>query len=92
MMYDLNEAFLSMGFEIYEGNQITSEEEAFDNLNFPVNHPARETMDTYWLKQDEKNLSADKKLALRPHLTGDSVKYLKEKKAPARVIYPRYSI
>lgn len=87
MMYDLNDAFMSMGFEVFEGPEITSEQFAFDNLNFPVNHPARESMDTYWL-EGYKNNDAYNKICLRPHLTGASVRYLKEKGAPARFIYP----
>ena len=47
MCYDLNDAFRSMGFEIFEESDITSELYAFDNLNFPPDHPARESMDTY---------------------------------------------
>ena len=46
MCYDLNDAFRSMGFEVFSGPEITSEYYAFDNLNFPPNHPARESMDT----------------------------------------------
>ena len=87
MMYDLNDAFVSMGFEIYEGPEITSEQYAFDNLNFPENHPARESMDTYWLEGSEHK-DPYNKLCLRPHLTGASVRYLQEKGAPARFIYP----
>ncbi len=47
---DLNDAFKFLGFEIYQGPEITSEKYAFDNLNFPQDHPARESMDTYWVK------------------------------------------
>ena len=35
MCYDLNDAFRSMGFEVFSGPEITSEYYAFDNLNFP---------------------------------------------------------
>ena len=34
MCYDLNDAFRSMGFEIFEEDEITSEMYAFDKLNF----------------------------------------------------------
>ena len=54
MCYDLNDAFRSMGFEIFEESDITSELYGFDNLNFPPNHPARESMDTYWLAGHDK--------------------------------------
>ena len=46
MCYDLNDAFRSMGFEIFQGKEISSELYSFDKLNFPQNHPARESMDT----------------------------------------------
>ncbi|PKK39330.1 Phenylalanyl-tRNA synthetase alpha chain [Clostridiaceae bacterium JG1575] len=87
MCYDLNDAFQSMGFEIYEEPEITSEAFAFDRLNFPAAHPARESMDTYWLSGPPE-ASAEEKLCLRPHLTGGSVRYLLEHGAPARFVYP----
>lgn len=87
MCYDLNDAFKSMGFEIFQSDEITSEQSAFDKLNFPPDHPARESMDTYWIEGTE-NLSGENRLALRPHLTGASVDYLKKHGAPARFVYP----
>ena len=39
MCYDLNDAFRSMGFEIFEESDITSELYGFDNLNFPPQPP-----------------------------------------------------
>ena len=75
MCYDLNDAFRSMGFEIFQEDDITSELYAFDKLNFPPNHPARESMDTYWLEGHDSG-STNEKLCLRPHLTGGSVRYM----------------
>lgn len=86
MCYDLNDIFRSMGFEVFEESDITSELYAFDNLNFPPNHPARESMDTYWLKSNGK--SNYSKLCLRPHLTGASVRYMQTNKPPYRFVYP----
>ncbi|MGI6695323.1 MAG: phenylalanine--tRNA ligase subunit alpha [Christensenellales bacterium] len=87
MCYDLNDAFLSLGFEVYAEDDITSEQYAFDHLNFPPEHPARDTMDTYWLKGSEGKRGSER-LCLRPHLTGGSVRYLKKHGAPARFVYP----
>lgn len=87
MCYDLNDAFRSLNFDIAGETEITSELFAFDSLNFPPNHPARESMDTYWLEGCEDKHGADR-LCLRPHLTGGSVRYLKEHGAPARFVYP----
>ena len=87
MCYDLNDAFLSLGFEIYSEDDISSELFAFDNLNFADDHPARQMMDTYWIKGTE-NKSGNERLCLRPHLTGGSVRKLLKDGAPARFIYP----
>ncbi len=87
MKYDLNDAFLSLGFEIYSEDEISSEQYAFDNLNFAKDHPARESMDTYWLEGTEDKAGSER-LCLRPHLTGGSVRYLKKHGAPARFVYP----
>ena len=54
MCYDLNDAFRSLGFEVFEATDISSEYYSFDNLNFPPNHPARESMDTYWIEGHDK--------------------------------------
>ena len=87
MCYDLNDAFRSMGFEVFQEDDITSELYAFDKLNFPQNHPARESMDTYWLMGHDSG-STNEKLCLRPHLTGGSVRYMQTHKPPYRFVYP----
>lgn len=87
MCYDLNDAFLSLGFEVYSEDDISSEKFAFDNLNFPPDHPARQSMDTFWLEGTEDKLGTER-LCLRPHLTGGSVRKLLKDGAPARFVYP----
>ena len=87
MCYDLNDAFASLGFEVFSEDEISSEKYAFDNLNFAPDHPARQTMDTYWLEGTENKQGAER-LCLRPHLTGGSVRYLLKHGAPARFVYP----
>ena len=87
MRYDLNDAFTSLGFEVFQEDDISSEKYVFDNLNFAKDHPARESMDTYWLEGTEDKEGANR-LCLRPHLTGGSVRYLMKHGAPARFVYP----
>ncbi len=87
MCYDLNDAFMSLGFEVYSEDDISSEKFAFDNLNFAKDHPARQSMDTYWIEGTEDK-SGTERLCLRPHLTGGSVRYLLKHGAPARFVYP----
>ena len=87
MCYDLNDAFMSLGFEVFSEDDISSEKYAFDNLNFAPDHPARQMMDTYWIEGTEDK-SNNERLCLRPHLTGASVRYLLKHGAPARFVYP----
>ncbi len=84
MMYDLDDAFAALNFEVYQGPEITSEASDFDNMNFPPDHPARESMDTYWLSGE----SNDARRCLRPHLTGGSVRRMLEGPPPYRFVYP----
>ncbi|MGH3772928.1 MAG: hypothetical protein ACRDRW_16305, partial [Pseudonocardiaceae bacterium] len=44
LMYDLNDAFAALNFGVYEGPEISSELFEFDYMNFPPEHPARESM------------------------------------------------
>lgn len=87
MTNDLNDAFATLGFEIFQGPEVSNELYGFDNLNFPPDHPARESMDTYWIDGTEDNKGEDR-LCLRPHLTGASVRYMQDNKPPFRVAYP----
>ena len=87
MMYDLNDAFASLNFEIFEGPEITSELFEFDHLNFPGDHPARESMDTYWLAGHDTARGAQR-LCIRPHLTGASVRHMQQHTPPFRFVYP----
>lgn len=79
LRYDLDDAFRALNFAIVEGPEISSAEMEFDRLNFPADHPARESMDTYWLADGR---------CLRPHLTGASVRYLSTHEPPIRIAYP----
>lgn len=84
MMYDLDDAFAALNFEIYQGPEISTEEYDFDYMNFPPEHPARESMDTYWLK----NVGGNSRTCLRPHLTGGSVRRMMMGPPPYRFVYP----
>jgi phenylalanyl-tRNA synthetase alpha chain len=87
MMYDLNDAFAQLNFDIYSGPEVSSELYEFDYMNFPPNHPARESMDTYWIRDPRSSKPMDR-LCIRPHLTGASVRYMQDNDPPYRLAYP----
>src|SRR6266702_704961 len=45
----LADVFIGMGYEIAEGPEVEAEWYNFDALNFPPDHPARETQDTFFV-------------------------------------------
>ena len=87
MCYDLNDAFRSMGFEIFEEDEITSEMYAFDKLKLPT-EPSRPREHGHLLAGGHDSGSTNEKLCLRPHLTGGSVRYMQTHKPPYRFVYP----
>lgn len=50
MIYDIYDFFVSQGYQIYEGPEIDKEIYNFDKLNMPLDHPARSSQDTFYLK------------------------------------------
>jgi len=84
MMYDLDDAFAALNFEVYQGPEVSTEEYDFDYMNFPPEHPARESMDTYWIR----NVAGNSRTCLRPHLTGGSVRRMMMGPPPYRFVYP----
>lgn len=65
-----------LGFEIIEGQEVVSQWENFDSLNFPLDHPARDAHDTYYLSDNR---------VLRTHTTAAYVEALQTRKPPLRL-------
>jgi len=47
---EVENIFKRMGFEVVEGPEIETDYYNFEALNIPKDHPARDLMDTFWLK------------------------------------------
>lgn len=50
---ELNEVFRKLGFSIYNGPEIVTDEFNFTRLNVPKNHPAMDMQDTIYIKEPE---------------------------------------
>lgn len=57
VMQEVEDAFVRMGFDIYDSMQITTEYLNFDAVNVPKKHPARDMQDTFWLEWKHNVLS-----------------------------------
>ncbi len=49
----LNDVFLKLGFSLYSGPEIVTDEYNFKRLNVPANHPARDMQDSIYIKEPE---------------------------------------
>jgi phenylalanyl-tRNA synthetase alpha chain len=49
---EIEDIFISMGFDIAEGRDVEDEFHNFDALNTPQDHPARDLSDTFYIEDD----------------------------------------
>ena len=77
--HELVDVFGRMGFTWLDGPEIEHEFYNFDALNIPADHPARDSMDTFWLT--DGNL-------LRTHTSPVQVRAMQRFKPPIKVIVP----
>ena len=76
---EIESAFVSMGFKIYDGPQLDSDYYNFTALNIPEDHPAKGDMDTFWVEDNN---------VLRTHTSNLQVRMLEEYGTPFRGIFP----
>ena len=84
MMEEICSAFSKLGFNIFEGPEIESETYAFDKLNIPTDHPARDIWDTIYVN-DVKEIHS---LVLRPHTSPMQIRIMENNNPPIRVVIP----
>ena len=84
MMEEICSAFSKLGFNIFEGPEIESEAYAFDKLNIPTDHPARDIWDTIYVN-DVKEIHS---LVLRPHTSPMQIRIMENNNPPIRVVIP----
>lgn len=75
----LLDVFASLGYEVVVGPELEDDRHNFGALNFPPDHPARDTQDTFW--------TTDGRL-LRTHTSPMQVRYMETHEPPFRVVVP----
>ena len=74
---DLETIFQNMGFEVVDGHEIDTVKNVFDDLNSPIDHPARSTSDTFYITDD---------ILLRPHTSSVQIRVMNEGKLPIKMV------
>lgn len=81
---EFEDLFVSMGYTVYEGPEIESDENCFQKLNLPKGHPARDAQDTFYLKDEvEEFLLRSQTSTAQVHAMEENVD-----KGPIRIVCP----
>ncbi|MFY9583354.1 MAG: phenylalanine--tRNA ligase subunit alpha [Candidatus Acidiferrales bacterium] len=81
---EIERIFLSLGYTVVEGPEIETPYYNFEALNIPEHHPARDTMDTFYLQAPP---GAPAHL-LRTHTSPMQVRTMEKQPPPVRIIVP----
>lgn len=84
VMEELAVIFADMGFAVAEGPDVEDDFHNFTALNFPPDHPARDTHDTFFMKAAE----GETPKVLRTHTSPVQIRTMLKSKPPIRIIAP----
>ena len=76
---DMEDLFVSMGYDVVEGPELETDEFCFERLNVPKGHPARDMQDSFYIT--EENLLRTQTSAVQAR-----VMLANEDKTPIRII------
>jgi len=86
-MHEIVSVFRNLGYSVEEGPVIETDYYNFEALNFPPNHPARDTQDTLFIARQESKPQRDR-LLLRTHTSPVQIRTMEKMKPPVRIVIP----
>lgn len=78
---EIEDLFVSMGYQVGDGPEIETDWNNFQALNIPPDHPARDSQDTFYLRGPGR-------LVLRTHTSPVQIRSMQRLSPPLRVIAP----
>lgn len=81
---EFEDIFTSMGYTVYDGPEVESDENCFQKLNLPKGHPARDAQDTFYLKDEYE------RFLIRSQTSTAQVRAMEanKEKGPLRIVCP----
>jgi len=76
---EIARVFMKLGFDVVYGPEIETEENNFEALNIPMDHPARDGFDTFYIEPP---------YLVRSHTSPVQIRTMKQRRPPIRVIAP----
>jgi phenylalanyl-tRNA synthetase alpha chain len=87
VMDEIVAVFKAMGYSVGEGPEVETDYYNFESLNFPPNHPARDTQDTLFIAGQESKPARDR-LLLRTHTSPVQIRTMEQQPPPVRIVIP----
>jgi phenylalanyl-tRNA synthetase alpha chain len=85
---DICDVFSHMGFAVIEGPEIETEFHNFEALNIPMDHPSRDTFDTFYIDTRDFDSAPEDRRLLRSHTSPVQIRYMQAHKPPFAIVVP----
>ena len=79
--------FKAMGYSVGTGPEVETDFYNFESLNFPPNHPARDTQDTLVIA-DQEGKPLRERLLMRTHTSPVQIRTMEKQQPPLRIVIP----
>jgi phenylalanyl-tRNA synthetase alpha chain len=79
--------FQKVGYSVAEGPVVETDYYNFESLNFPPNHPARDTQDTLFIAGQQAKPQRER-LLLRTHTSPVQIRTMEKMRPPLRIVIP----
>jgi phenylalanyl-tRNA synthetase alpha chain len=86
-MNEIVRVFAGMGYSVGTGPEIETDYYNFESLNFPPNHPARDTQDTLIVAGQERKPLRER-LLMRTHTSPVQIRTMERMPPPVRLVIP----
>ena len=83
---EIIDIFARMGFNIADGPEVEDDWHVFTSMNFAADHPARDMQDTFFVENNEDNITHN--IILRTHTSSVQSRVMEHTQPPIRVICP----
>jgi phenylalanyl-tRNA synthetase alpha chain len=86
-MHEIVGVFQKLGYSVAEGPVVETDYYNFEALNFPPNHPARDTQDTLFIAGQQAKPQRER-LLLRTHTSPVQIRTMEKMRPPLRIVIP----
>jgi phenylalanyl-tRNA synthetase alpha chain len=86
-MKEIASVFQKLGYSVAEGPVVETDYYNFEALNFPPNHPARDTQDTLFIAGQQAKPPRER-LLLRTHTSPVQIRTMEKMRPPLRIVIP----